>query len=203
MNNFMTTDNLSNLKDNYKTFSIISLVIRIQLIEVRMPFYRGLASSETGITNVAQMPIGNNPLTPKLFAIKQNFQDSPIPPGASGATSDIADANMYVIAQQWRDHPMTKQVRKTYPTSFHWNCPKYAVGRKHDTGIVNADGSDRIYTLMDHVDSNQIIDRIYIFWEDLYRYGFGGGTNATQLKFTVQGQMFIKAQDSTKWTGTQ
>lgn len=199
---FAHNDELANLKDKYKTFSILNMVITVQLLEVKNNYYRGLA--DAGFLNIARVNTGGI-ITPNLFALTQYEDSSPIPPGAGGATADAVDSSLTSVASQWRSHPRAKQVIGKKPTSMYWTCPTYARGRKHDTVPIDTAGTDRVYLFLDAIDSNQRLDKLHLFWQDYIRYAYAEaaeGSHST-LRLVVKGQMFIKAQDSTAWTATQ
>lgn len=199
MNNIMTADNILYVKNNFKTFTILKVIIRVQILEVKLPYYRGILSAAP-YNNTAVMPIPSK-LTPNLCAMITNFLDSPIPLGGSGVTETL-EASMDAVATQWRDHPKVKKVGETRPTSFYWTCPKYAQGRKHSTVPLDAAGGERIYEFLDHVDQNQQLDRILFFWKDLLRFAYDDNANHTTIKMAIQGTVLLKATDSTKWLST-
>ena len=199
MNNIMTPDNILYVKNNFKTFTILKVIIRVQILEVKLPYYRGILSAAP-YNNTAVMPIPSK-LTPNLCALITNFLDSPIPLGGTGA-GDALELSMDSVNTQWRDHPKVKKIGETRPTAFYWTCPKYAQGRKHSTVPLDASGTERIYEFLDHVDQNQQLDRVYFFWKDLLRFAHDDAANHTTIKMAIQGTVLLKATDSTKWLST-
>lgn len=199
MNNIMTPDNILYVKNNFKTFTILKIVLRVQLLEVKLPYYRGIGPVAPYV-NTAVMPMPSK-LTPNLCAMITNFLDSPVPVGGSGANETL-DLSMDSVATQWRDHPKVKKVGETRPTAFYWTAPKYAQGRKHSTVPLDSAGTERIYEFLDHVDQNQQLDRLYFFWKDLLRFAHDDLANHTTLKMAIQGTVLLKATDSTKWLST-
>lgn len=201
--NFMDQDNIEYIKDNYKTFNILSCTIRGQIFEIYKPFYRGIAvQSDPTTQNVAMMQIGNN-ITPRVYTVLQYNADSPIPPGASGTVgTDASDASFLDIEGQWKDHPRAKQLLSKKPFQIYWNSPTYARGKKHSTAPLNIDGSDSLPSYI-MADSNQQPVALYFYWADLPRYSYSATTNSSRIRMNLQFHIFIKLQDSTKWTATQ
>lgn len=199
MNAIMTPDNILYIKNNFKTFTILKVVLRVQILEVKLPYYRGILGAAP-YNNTAHINIPGK-MAPNLSAMITNFLDSPIPEGGTGA-GDTLDLSMDSVNTQWRDHPKVKKIGETRPTSFYWSCPKYAQGRKHSTTPLDAAGTERIYEFLDMVDQNQQLDRIYFFWKDLLRFAHDDLANHTSIKMAIQGTVLLKAMDSTKWLST-
>lgn len=181
--NIMTSYQLSYIQQNWGCLNMLSMELKIQIINVKLPNL--YIPDVSGGHNVSSVPVNSTTSrTPEIYLRLEYHDGDPQPIGGTkGATQE---QTMQVARSQWQTAPRTKALTQGRPCRIRWTCPKNERHQRVSTqGLTIAANID---DLSGAGDDHLKPDRLFLFWPDFIYYIRNTEPFAAEVKLSITGR---------------